>query len=64
MANKIKVFVVTDTEGGWNCVRGVFPTAKAALESREITYQEGKDEFHDYDDNSPYVIHEETLILE
>lgn len=59
--NKDKVYVVTSTEDGWDCVRGVFRSIKGAIESRGFTYIEGNNEFEDYDSNNPYIIHEEYI---
>lgn len=60
MAKEIKVYVVTDPQEGWDCVRGVYTNLKAAVERCGGEYIEGQ-EYYSYDFNSEYVIFERDL---
>lgn len=53
------VYVVTDTEAGWNCVRGVYATLQSAVEANDGIYVKGK-ECYSYELGSK-VIHEQSL---
>lgn len=53
------VYVVTNVEDGWDCVRGVYTNLRDAVERCNGEYEEGL-EAYAYDVH-PYVIHDKTL---
>lgn len=58
--SKTKVFVVTDTEAGWDCVRGVYLNRADAVEYCAI--RDGVEpENWEKQAHSAFIIHEETL---
>ena len=52
------VYVVTNVEDGWDCVRGVYTTEELA---KDYLRQCGVSEEEIENDESTYIIHKETL---
>jgi hypothetical protein len=61
MSEKIYVYVVTNPENGWDCVRGVYSSKELALKSLlpEDASEEDIENFSEHDSNC--VIHKITF---
>ena len=56
----MKVFIITDVEAGWDCVRGVYKTLKSAVEhGLNMEFIPDKSSYHYQHETR--VIHEKTL---
>lgn len=63
---KIKVFVVTDTEAGWDCVRGVYLNREQIAGHWGIPVEDVPEDGHEsfHPNGKQLMLFEETLTLE
>lgn len=55
----MEVYIITDTEAGWDCVSGVYKTKQAAIRMCAELDEVSPDEWNE--DESRYIIHERIL---
>lgn len=55
----MKIYIITDTEAGWDCVRGVYNTKQAAIKMCAEMEEVNPDEWDEGE--SRYIIHEKRL---
>lgn len=50
-----EVYIVTNPGYGWDCIIGVYDSAKKAIESQGLIYMENKDNFDYYGEDYEHL---------